>query len=53
MVCMPSRKMNDGSHKDVAHPINNDFRRKIEIRVMAEYENQIKKQEEIKEKVQV
>ncbi|MFH1282506.1 MAG: septation regulator SpoVG [bacterium] len=42
MVCMPSRKMNDGKHKDVAHPINNDFRHKIEQKVLAEYESELK-----------
>jgi stage V sporulation protein G len=37
-VCMPSRKVEDGSYKDIAHPIKNEFRRKLEERVIAEYE---------------
>ena len=43
MVCMPSRKMADGKHKDVAHPINNEFRKKIEDKVLAEYETELQK----------
>ncbi len=36
-VCMPSRKLNDGTYKDIAHPINNDFRQKIEELILARY----------------
>ena len=36
-IFMPSRKMNDGSHKDVAHPITNDLRQKIEEKIVAAY----------------
>ena len=36
-VAMPSRKLSDGSYKDVAHPINNDMRDKIESKVMEAY----------------
>jgi len=36
-VCMPSRRLEDGSHRDVAHPISNEFRQEIERRVMAAY----------------
>ncbi len=36
-VCMPSRKLEDGSHRDIAHPISNDFRRSIETKVLDEY----------------
>ncbi len=37
-VAMPSRKMKDGSFKDVAHPLNNEMRRKLENAVLSEYE---------------
>jgi stage V sporulation protein G len=37
-VCMPSRRLDDGSHRDIAHPISNEFRQEIEDRVLAEYE---------------
>lgn len=36
-VCMPSRRMEDSSHRDIAHPITNEFRQEIEQRVLAEY----------------
>lgn len=36
-IFMPSRKMNDGSHKDVAHPINNELRHHIEQKVLSAY----------------
>jgi stage V sporulation protein G len=41
-VCMPSRKMQDGSYKDIAHPINNDFRQKMESMILNEYQHQLK-----------
>jgi len=36
-VSMPSRKMSDGSFRDIAHPINNDFRQFIEKAILDEY----------------
>ncbi len=43
MVCMPSRKLADGSHRDVAHPISNDFRHVIETKVLAAYNEELQK----------
>jgi stage V sporulation protein G len=37
-VCMPSRKLPDGTYKDIAHPIDNDFRSFIERRVLKVYD---------------
>jgi stage V sporulation protein G len=37
-VCMPSRKLADGTYKDIAHPINNEFRQKIETMILNKYE---------------
>lgn len=37
-VSMPSRKANDGTYRDVAHPINAGFRELIEKLVLAKYE---------------
>ncbi len=37
-VCMPSRKMVDGTYKDIAHPINNDFRQVMENMILSEYD---------------
>jgi hypothetical protein len=35
---MPSRRKKNGEFKDVAHPLNNETRRMIEGKVLAEYE---------------
>lgn len=40
MVCMPSRKKNNGEFADVAHPITNDFRMEIQNAVLKAYEQQ-------------
>jgi len=37
-VCMPSRKLMDGTYKDIAHPIDNDFRNDIELKILKVYE---------------
>jgi stage V sporulation protein G len=37
-ISMPSRKKKNGEFKDVAHPLNNETRRGIETRILAEYE---------------
>ncbi|MCL4305994.1 septation protein SpoVG family protein [bacterium] len=36
-VCMPSRKLEDGTYKDIAHPITNEFRRQIETQILEEF----------------
>ncbi|MDR2426379.1 MAG: SpoVG family protein [Endomicrobium sp.] len=41
MVCMPSRKKNDGTFKDIAHPITNDFRSDLEKFVLRAYEDKV------------
>jgi len=43
-ISMPSRKRPDGTHQDVAHPVNNETRRIIEEKVLAAYEEELKKQ---------
>ncbi|MCX5782478.1 MAG: septation regulator SpoVG [Elusimicrobia bacterium] len=42
MVCMPSRKKTDGTFKDIAHPINSDFRHELEQKVLIAYEAKLK-----------
>ena len=37
-ISMPSRKKKNGEFKDVAHPLNNETRRMIEDKVLAEYD---------------
>lgn len=36
-VCMPSRRTDENSHRDIAHPISNEFRQEIEQRVLDEF----------------
>jgi len=43
-LSMPSRKRPDGTHQDVAHPINNEMRRKLEDSVLGAYEEELKAQ---------
>ncbi len=43
-VSMPSRKMSDGTYRDIAHPITHDFRAKIEKVVLTEYKNMLEKE---------
>jgi len=40
-VCMPSRKLEDGTYKDIAHPISNEFRQKLEDQILAEYRHMV------------
>jgi stage V sporulation protein G len=37
-VSMPSKKRKDGTYRDIAHPINNETRRMIEEKILAEYQ---------------
>lgn len=37
-ISMPSRRRPDGSHQDIAHPVNNEARRFIEEKVLAAYD---------------
>lgn len=42
MMVMPSRVMSDGSRKDVVHPINADFRKKVSD-MLIKYHNTVTK----------
>lgn len=43
ILCMPSRKLSDGTYKDVAHPITMDFRKTLEDRILAAYREEVRK----------
>ncbi len=43
MLCMPSRKLEDGSYKDIAHPVTKAFRQLLEDRVLAAYRQEAKR----------
>ena len=36
-VAMPAKKRKDGTYKDIAHPICNEFRQLLELEVLNEY----------------
>ena len=38
-IAMPSRKTKTGEYKDVAHPINSDFRGLLQSKILEEYRN--------------
>ena len=38
-VSMPSRRRPDGTYQDIAHPINNEMRERLEAAVLAAYED--------------
>jgi len=42
-VAMPSKKRKDGTYRDMAHPLNNDTRHRIETRVLEEYRREIQR----------
>jgi stage V sporulation protein G len=37
-IAMPSRKTKTGEYKDIAHPINSEFRHTIQSEIIGEYE---------------
>lgn len=44
-LCMPSRKLADGTHKDMAHPITQEFRKQLEDKIFAAYRQAVKNPE--------
>ena len=47
LVAMPSKKMHNGSFKDMANPVNPEARRIIEEAVLGEYNKQIALNEDL------
>mgnify|MGYP001618033706 CR=1 FL=1 len=41
-VAMPSKKKKDGTYKDIAHPINSDFRDHLEGLILEKYNVELK-----------
>jgi stage V sporulation protein G len=39
-IAMPSRKTKTGEYKDVAHPINSDFRNELQDKILMAYDTQ-------------
>jgi len=42
ILCMPSRKLPNGTYKDIAHPISMEFRKVLEDKILAAYEEELK-----------
>jgi stage V sporulation protein G len=42
-VSMPSRKMTDGTYRDIAHPITNEFRDQVEKSILAAYKEELRR----------
>ena len=49
-VAMPSRKLPDGTRRDIAHPINSEMRRSLEEKVLQAYEAKLKEGPSSKDK---
>ena len=45
-IAMPSRKAADGDYRDIAHPINQNTRERIQNMILAEYEKAMLEEEE-------
>lgn len=52
-ISMPSRKGKDGTYRDIAHPINNETREKIETVILEEYKNELSKLGKPTESIQI
>lgn len=48
-IAMPSRKVNEGDFKDIAHPILSETREKIKNAIFQEYEKTLQSQDETEE----
>ena len=44
-VAMPSRKRPDGSHEDIAHPVNREFRQRIQTALLEKYRQETESDE--------
>lgn len=40
-IAMPSRKTNDGTYKDIAHPINTETREMLKNTILKAYKNEL------------
>jgi len=46
-IAMPSRKAADGDYRDIAHPINQNARERIQSMILAEYARVLEEEETI------
>jgi stage V sporulation protein G len=52
-VAMPSKRLPNGDHKDIAHPINTEIREKIQNAVLDVYNRELEEAPQIKEEAKV
>jgi len=50
-VAMPSKRLPNGDHKDIAHPINTEIREKIQNAVLDVYNRELEEAPQVKEEV--
>jgi len=48
-IAMPSRKTKTGEYKDVAHPINSEFRSKLQSDILSAYEKESDESDKVNE----
>jgi stage V sporulation protein G len=44
-ISMPSKKRRNGTFRDIAHPLNNETRRRIEEKILSRYEEMMRESE--------
>ena len=52
-VAMPSKRLPNGDHKDIAHPINTEIREKIQNAVLDVYNRELEEAPQVKEEEKV
>jgi len=52
-VAMPSKRLPNGDHKDIAHPINTEIREKIQNAVLDVYHRELEETPQVKEEPKV
>lgn len=52
-VAMPSKRLPNGDHKDIAHPINTEIREKIQNAVLDVYSRELEEAPQVKEEPKV
>lgn len=51
-VAMPSKKRKDGTFRDIAHPLNSEFREKLESTILDAYRKEVNEQSAASEQEQ-
>lgn len=46
-LAMPSRRRLDGTHQDIAHPVNTEMRRQLEQKVLEAFQKELQAQTQV------